>query len=75
MAVRKKSAGSEPISLSGVTVTNVTEKAVLIEWKEKDEMFEAWVPRSVCHAGAFLDKGDTDVSVAGWFVEQEGLPT
>jgi hypothetical protein len=73
MPARKKRADVY-VLLTGVEIVAVTEKAVLLEWKEHDEVFEAWVPRSVCTDGASLEKGGKDVATALWFAEQDGLP-
>ncbi len=32
-----------------------------------------WIPRSLCEGGAHLEEGDTDIVVALWKAEQEGL--
>ena len=74
MPARTKRNTDVHVLLTGVEVVAVTEKAVLLEWKEHDEVFEAWVPRSVCTDGASLGKGDKDVATALWFAEQDGLP-
>jgi hypothetical protein len=34
-----------------------------------------WVPRSVVEDGDDILKGETDICVAAWFVEREGLIT
>lgn len=34
---------------------------------------EWWIPRSVCLDGDSLDEGDTDLVVATWFCEKEGI--
>lgn len=32
-----------------------------------------WVPRSLCEDGETLEEGDTDIVVAQWKADQEGL--
>lgn len=62
------------VTLDKCEVIAKTEKAVLIEWKAHGEVFNAWVPRSVCTDGQTLQPGDTDIIVQEWFAEKEGLP-
>jgi len=50
-------------------ITRATDRAVLIVY-EGDEV---WVPRSVCLEGDSLSVGDTDLIVADWWLEKEGL--
>ena len=51
-------------------VIKVTDSAVLFV---TDDGTETWIPRSVCLQGEDIDEGDTDVCVADWFPEREGL--
>lgn len=50
-------------------ITRTTDSAVLVDLDDR----ELWVPRSVCLEGDALDVGDTDIIVAAWFAEKEGL--
>lgn len=50
-------------------ITRATDAAVLVELEDR----EVWIPRSVCLEGDALDVGDTDLLVADWFLEKEGL--
>lgn len=59
------------VDLDGYRVARTTAKAVLLAKGD----FEVWVPRSVCEDGDELDMGDTDICVAEWFAEREGLDT
>ena len=52
-----------------VEITRATDAAVLVELDDR----EVWIPRSVCLEGDALDVGDTDLIVADWFLEKEGL--
>lgn len=47
-----------------------TTKAVLVRFENLSEL---WIPRSVCECGSELSEGDTDIVVADWYIEQEGL--
>lgn len=51
-------------------VIRATEKAVLLRHEDGSEV---WIPRSVCVDGEAIEKGDTDVVVSTWWLEQEGL--
>ena len=51
-------------------IIRVSEKAVLVRFID---LREIWIPRSVCENGADLDEGDTDLVVADWFINKEGL--
>lgn len=46
-----------------------TERAILFEFGDD----EFWIPRSVCLDGDAVDVNDTDVTVADWWLEQEGI--
>lgn len=50
-------------------VRKVTAKAfhVLVEGEER------WIPRSVCLDAEAVEEGDTDLIVADWWLEKEGL--
>lgn len=50
-------------------IIRTTDDAVLAEI-EGDEV---WVPRKVCLDGASVNVGDTDIIVADWWLEKEGL--
>jgi hypothetical protein len=50
-------------------ITRATDKAVLVEIDGEQH----WIPRSVCLEGDMLDVGDTDIIVADWWLEKEGL--
>jgi len=50
-------------------IIRTTDAAVLVDLGDR----EVWIPRSVCLEGDALDVGDTDLIVADWFIEQEGL--
>ena len=50
-------------------ITRATDAAVLVDLGDR----ELWIPRSVCLEGDALDVGDTDLIVADWYVQQEGL--
>lgn len=56
-------------TLSG-EVIKVTDGAVLFV---TDDDREVWVPRSVCLDGDEAEEGDTDLIVADWWLEKEGL--
>lgn len=51
-------------------VLRVSPRAVLFR---TDTGIETWIPRSVCLDGDTIDVGDTDLVVAEWFCEKEGL--
>ncbi len=51
-------------------VTRTTEAAVLVRLESGEEK---WIPRSVCLEGDALDVGDSEVIVADWWIEKEGL--
>lgn len=51
-------------------VIRTTARAVLVRF---EDLTEVWIPRSVCEAGSELSEGDTDVVVADWYIEREGL--
>lgn len=55
-------------------VRSVTAKAVLFipRGPDGDDGY-VWVPRSVIVDGDHAEVGDTDLEVASWFVEREGL--
>lgn len=57
------------ITLSG-EIIRTTDRAVLFRSETGDE---TWIPRSVCPGGEDLEDGDTDILVARWFAEGEGL--
>jgi hypothetical protein len=69
------------ITFAGVVV-RATLRAVLFRFPD-DTMtlpgieprgaVERWIPRSVCEAGDDLDVGDTDIRIAEWFCEKEGI--
>ena len=63
------------VTLSGVQIVHTTKLAVQIGWTEHSEEMFAWIPRSLCVDGDTLGEGDTDVIVAQWFADKEGLPT
>lgn len=50
-------------------IIRATDAAVLVDFEGR----EVWIPRSVCLEGDALDVGDTDMIVADWFLEKEGL--
>lgn len=50
-------------------ITRTTNAAVLVDFGDR----EVWIPRSVCLEGDALEEGDTDLNVADWFLEKEGL--
>jgi hypothetical protein len=59
------------VTLDGVDqVIRTSGKAVLVRF---DDLREVWIPRSVREDGADLGEGDTDIVVAEWFAEKEGL--
>lgn len=51
-------------------VIKTTPKAVLVELLTGGEH---WIPRRVCLDGDVIDEGDTDLIVAEWFCEKEGI--
>lgn len=51
-------------------VRKTTSSAVLFVM---DNGVELWVPRSVCLDGAEADEGDTDLVVANWWLEKNGV--
>lgn len=56
-------------TLSG-EVKKTTDGAVLFV---TDGGVELWVPRSVCLDGSEIDEGDTDIVVADWWLEKNGV--
>lgn len=56
-------------TLSG-EVTKTTDSAVLFV---TDDGTELWVPRSVCLDGGSIGEGDTDLVVADWWLEKNGV--
>jgi len=68
---------AEMVALDGYVLTNQTERAIGIV-KVGIEAFTkgnlVWVPRSLVEdEGETLAGGDTDIVVAEWFAEREGL--
>ena len=55
--------------IDGYKVQFTTDKAVLV----KKGAEEVWVPRSCLQDHESLAIGDTDLTVATWFVAREGL--
>lgn len=51
-------------------IVRTTAKAVLVRFTDGRE---TWIPRSACEGGDDLEEGDTDIVVANWFIEKEGL--
>ncbi|CDZ55051.1 hypothetical protein [Neorhizobium galegae] len=51
-------------------VTKTTDGAVFFV---QDNGTELWVPRSVCLQGEDVDEGDTDLVVADWWLEKNGV--
>lgn len=51
-------------------VKRTTRLAVLFKPEDGDEL---WVPRSVCLDGDEIEDGDTDLVIADWFIDREGL--
>lgn len=60
----------EPYFLADSVVLKPTRRAVLVRMKDGEER---WIPRSVCVDGDRLEEGDQDISVQGWWAEQEEL--
>jgi hypothetical protein len=56
-------------TLSG-EVKKTTDDAVLFL---TDAGSEFWVPRSVCLDGQSIDEGDSDIAVATWWLEKNGV--
>lgn len=50
-------------------IIKTTEKAILI----LIDGGERWVPRAVCLEGDGLEAGDSDVIIADWWLEREGM--
>lgn len=50
-------------------IIRAADRAVLIVYEDA----EVWVPRSVCLEGNSISVGDTDLIVADWWLEKEGL--
>lgn len=50
-------------------VLSVTERAVLLDLDNREQ----WIPRSVIEDGEDVVVFQTDLYVAEWFVEKEGL--
>lgn len=63
------------VSLEGYVVRRTTEKAVGLAKSGSTILHDdlTWVPRSVCEDGDALAEGDTDITVAEWFADKEGL--
>lgn len=57
------------VDLDGYQVAGITKLAVLVV----KGTFAVWCPRSVCEDGDELTLGDTDIRVAEWFADREGL--
>lgn len=57
------------VTVSG-EVIRTTDRAFLFR---ADDESETWIPRSVCIDGDDVEEGDTDILVARWFADQEGL--
>lgn len=55
--------------LSG-DVTKVTDGAVLFEQADGTE---TWIPRSVCIDGEDVEVGDSDLIVADWWLDKNGV--
>lgn len=51
-------------------VTKTTDSAVLFVLADDTEL---WVPRSVCIEGDAIDEGDTDLIIADWWLEKQGI--
>lgn len=52
-------------------VRHTTDDALLVYFESAGE--EVWVPRSVTDGGDALDKGDTDLSIATWWLRTHDL--
>lgn len=57
-------------TLIGEVLRPTTERAVLFRLETG---VEKWIPRSVCLDGDVISEGDTELVVAEWFCEKEGL--
>lgn len=64
-------ARGDTVTLDGYQVVHFTERAILA--RHMKSATESWIPRSVCEAGDRLSIGETDIVVAEWFAEKEGL--
>jgi hypothetical protein len=64
-------------TLDGYYVDALTKKAVGLRHKGSPIVGRdpIWVPRSVIENGDEIEKGETDICVAEWFVRKEGLMT
>lgn len=58
--------------VSGI-VLRASEKAVLLETEERGERRTTWVPRSVIEDGEAVEPFESDIYVASWFCEKEGI--
>lgn len=63
-------------------VVRTTEKAVLFRFPDDNMTLpgvkprgdvDRWIPRACCQDGDALEEGDTDISIAAWFCDQEGI--
>ena len=63
-------------------VVRATDKAVLYRFEDTDptlpgfpprDPYEHWIPRACCQDGDTLDEGSTDICIADWFCEKEGI--
>lgn len=61
--------GFDQTTLAG-EVVRTTSSAILFK---RDDGTEFWVPRRCCLQGEDIDAGDTDLVVADWWLEKEGL--
>ncbi len=61
------------IVITGI-VTAVTDKAVMLQMDDSPNADnDVWVPRSVINEGRDVEFEDTDLEVAEWFCDKEGL--
>jgi len=63
----------EYVTLDGYEVVFATVKALRI--RKDGTSTDLWVPRAHVMDGDTLDKGDTDIVVAKWVADREGLDT
>lgn len=61
---------SRQTTLTGEVLRPSTHRAILFRCKNGSEH---WIPRKVCLDGDTIDEGDTEIVVATWFCEKEGL--
>ena len=63
----------EYATLDGYIVSIVTERAIAVRKQADVSADVQWIPKSQVQDGSEIVKHDTDIAVAKWFADKEGL--